>query len=166
MYQFRQQGIARLLSYVCPNRWRLTFLTIAFKTMHHEQCYYRAVVIQPEVKTGTRANRINVNYVSCFEQISYPVFNIRVVSFDVLLCGICTSINSVINTMAAQIANFTRVCRFPPSEYKEHIITALYFRSTDLEASIRGCHYGNSHCAVVPHVPVVNIYFLRGQTRG
>lgn len=37
--------------------------------MHHEQCYYRAVVIQPGVQTRTRANRINVNYVTYFEQI-------------------------------------------------------------------------------------------------
>jgi hypothetical protein len=69
-------------------------------------------------------------------RFSFPVFSIRVVSFDVLICGIGTSVNGVINTMAAQIANFTRVCRFPPSEYKEHIITALYFHPNDLEASV------------------------------
>lgn len=67
---------------------------------------------------------------------SYPVFSIRVVSLDVLICGIGTSINGVINTMAAQIANFTRVWRYPSSEYKEHVITVLYFRPNDLEASV------------------------------
>ena len=68
--------------------------------------------------------------------------------------------------MAAQIANFTSVWRFPSSEYKEHIITVLDFRPSDLEASFLWRHYGNWHCAVLLHVPVVNIFFLRGQTLG
>jgi hypothetical protein len=46
------------------------------------------------------------------------------------------SVNGVINTVGEQPSNFAGVWSFPASEYKEHIITVLYFRPNDLVASI------------------------------